>query len=335
MNSVTHSLEILYQLAESFPQGILVSDMSGYITMINGQTLLFLNLEEMPSYYIDRHIEEIIDRTPFDKIISDNNLKGRTNFKAIEISFCNRFLNLTGKKISEGMLYFFQDVSDIINVRNLALKNIIKGQEVERSRLSKEIHDSVGPDLSSIRLGLDSLIIKSDDDEMKLKLRQLSSDISEVSNEVRMISHDLSPPSILDFGLISAIENFQKKLRTNSGLEFQNEIEISDSNPTISPSVALNIYRIIQEAVQNGIKHGQADLFRLKLWVDDDALYMSLFNNGSDKMSKKSKGLGIANIKSRAKSMLGEIQFIPIVDKGLEVILKIPKSSLNDKSSDS
>jgi len=324
MKNLTEGLDFLYRLIESLPDGIIVYDVEGNVSLLNRTVLNQFGLEGSVSEYLEQPVRNVISNTTLTAPIVKSLTQGRYDFNLKNIKTKYHHLDVVGKKILEGTMLIFHDVTENVNIKNATLSNLIKGQEMERQRLSKEIHDGLGPNLSSIRLGLDAVVTKAKDEDLRKRLVTLSSHISEVAQELREVSHDLMPSSILDFGIKSALEGLFARINNSAEVTFNSKINITDSNPDLTQSQSLNLYRTIQEAINNGIKHGKADTFTIQLDVKDNKLFLCVKDNGVQSATIYNPGIGIANMKSRIQSMNGILKTNDLGKAGYEVSAWIP-----------
>jgi len=326
MKNVTEGLEFLYRLVENFPDGILVFDLEGKVTLVNNVVLKQFDAHGSISEYLEQPVNNIIGDNKLGDKIRLCLTHGRENFQFHSFKVNDLYLNVFGKKITEGMLLFLYDTTNNIHIKNIALKNLIIGQESERQRIAKEIHDGLGPSLSTIRLGVDSLQSKTEDKDIKNRLLLISNQIAQISQEIRVISHDLMPSSLIDFGIKSALEDLTSKIDSTSNITFDNIISIDDQNSILTQSQILNLYRIVQEAIHNGIKHGNATHFKISLLNKSSKIILQITDNGQAKSTSSPEGIGIINMRARINSMNGTLSTTVLEPSGYEVKAKIPIS---------
>lgn len=194
----------------------------------------------------------------------------------------------------------------------------VKGQENERSRLSKEIHDGIGPLLTVLRLTILSIDITK---EQKEKLKNL---IDETISESRRISNDLMPSLLLDFGLKQALMNFIQTVsaKTKSEIIFSNSVE---SLIKISKEVEIAIFRICQELLNNAIKHSEAKKIKIDLREFSHKIELQYNDNGVGfDVKKKKKGSGLNNIQERIKIINGDLSIVSSFG-GTNILIEIPR----------
>ncbi len=326
MKNNSEGLEFLYRLVESLPDGILVIDKDGIITLVNKVLLDNLNISGSITDYLDQHVSSVITQADLSTHINACIESGHYEFVIEQMRLKQRYYEVIAKSVQNGMIIIMHNITQNIRTKNANLKNIFKGQEIEKKRLSKEIHDGIGPVLSSIKLGVDNVINKNPNEAITKSLHDISLQISEVAHDIRQISHALMPASLTDFGLITAIENLISRIADSGTIKFTTKFEISDDDEVFSKEQELNLYRIIQEAINNGIKHGKAQNFAIEISKQKDHTLMIITDDGTGiEVTKKSKsGIGLKNMRSRVASMNGRFSSKAIRPSGLQIKVKLP-----------
>jgi signal transduction histidine kinase len=197
-------------------------------------------------------------------------------------------------------------------------KQMIESQEKERKRIAGELHDSLGQNLLIIKNK--ALMGKKNPG----KNQELIDDISELSSstleEVREISYNLHPYQLESLGLTRAIESITEKAESSTGIKFENDLDLIDN--ILNPEAEINVYRIIQECVNNIIKHSDASKVKLEIKRETEKLYVTISDNGkgynvSAALSGRTKmSLGLMDITERAKLLGGKVTFESIKGKG-------------------
>ena len=203
--------------------------------------------------------------------------------------------------------YFFKQKHKFKNKEILSLQQqkeitklqaFIEGEEKERSRLAQDLHDGINGDLSSVKFQLSSLETSNLSSQNKLILDKAIGMLDYSCDNVRTISHNLSPTSIHDFGLINTVKNYCTKLEQLYPIKinfqhFGTEIKLHENIETV-------IYRIIQELVNNIIKHADASEALVQINSHENSLFIVIEDNGKGfDDSKENTGIGLKNIASR------------------------------------
>ncbi len=174
------------------------------------------------------------------------------------------------------------------------LESLIAGEEKERLRIAKELHDGVNGDLSAIKFKLSSLL--------KMNNEVINEAVTMIDNsckQVRAISHNLVPPSLKDFSLIEALSNYCENMNSihKPEISFQTIGDPIDLNK----KVEVNMFRIVQELITNAIKHAQATTIEAQISNRNNTILITVEDNGKgyEPNSEKRLGIGLENIKSR------------------------------------
>jgi signal transduction histidine kinase len=202
--------------------------------------------------------------------------------------------------------------------------SILTGEERERKRIAKELHDGLGAQLSAIKLQ-----VQSDGYEKMLLIgktktlhQNLIKQIDEACLEVRNISHDLLPPGLINAGITESINRFLHKIRENSNidLKFIHQIE----KETLTKDLEVQIFRIIQELLNNIIKHSYAQSAAIQIIQNHSKILIIAEDDGIGfDMEANQNGLGINNIKNRIASLKGNIVINSSENKGTTIIIEI------------
>lgn len=209
------------------------------------------------------------------------------------------------------------------------VKSSIDGQDTERQRLSRELHDSIGQSLIGIRLRLAAFEHQLIPDKIKAVIEITD----ELIDEVRAISNALMPPSLAEFGLMSAIHNLCNTLSETYRIDITSEGEIPAKIFGRKPT--LYLFRIIQESLYNAAHHSECKKIKLYLSLADDLMNISIRDDGKgfDPCICEAKGQGLNNIKERVSLLKGKFTIESAPGKGTLVLLEIPvNKSVYDKS---
>lgn len=214
----------------------------------------------------------------------------------------------------------------VLTQQQIAAAAILEAEENERQRIAKDLHDGVGQIMSAAKMNLSSF--ESDlqfrDEEQKLSFERIISLVDEGCREVRSVSHQMMPNVLLKSGLGKAVAEFldkidQKVLKVNLHTEGLNE--------HIEATTEIVLYRVLQESVNNVIKHSGASELDLSLIKDADGISATIEDNGkgfdSKNLSEKA-GIGLKNMKARVEYLKGTIDFDSSPGKGTLVAIHIP-----------
>jgi signal transduction histidine kinase len=211
------------------------------------------------------------------------------------------------------------------------LKANIDGEEKERQRLARELHDGVGGLLTSARFNLNR--IQENSSWNKDELRSMSELLNEISNEVQRTAHNLMPDVIQEHDLWQALWAYTEQI-TDTLNHIQIDLQTAGNTRDLHPDASLSLYRITQELIQNAIKHSKASRLAIQSRRDGEnqKLFLSIEDNGVGfDTSASFYGLGLKNIKERIKLLNGFFSIdsnpveggtIALIDIDLKYILK-------------
>ena len=163
--------------------------------------------------------------------------------------------------------------------RQKLMKALIKAQEDERTRISRELHDGAGQMLTSLMVQMKAFERSQKEKEISDKFNHLCGNVSEVIEYIRQISYQNRPVVIEQFGLSQAIENLAEDMVEAAGLA--SEVEIQLERIHLPREIETTIYRIAQESLTNVIRHADARKVTIKMWVDDVSVHLEISDNGS------------------------------------------------------
>ncbi|MHC1776183.1 MAG: histidine kinase [Lentimicrobium sp.] len=204
------------------------------------------------------------------------------------------------------------------------LKSAIDGQDQERQRLSRELHDGIGQSMIAIRLRL-AAIENGLPEKLKQNYQSVISLTDNLIDEVRAISNALMPPSLAEFGLMPAIRNLCYNLTETNGIKTVLDGEIPAQ--VLGRKARLYIFRILQESMNNAAKHAEATQILISINTDNNLLKISISDNGKGFDQQSScvlKGHGLNNIRERASLMKGEASISSTPGGGTTVKIEIP-----------
>jgi two-component system, NarL family, sensor kinase len=209
-----------------------------------------------------------------------------------------------------------------------ATEAVLKGEEQERSRLAKDLHDGLGGMLSGIKHSLSSMkenLIMTPDNARAFErsIDMLNSSIS----EMRRVAHNLMPEMLVKYGLDTALREFSNEM-TGSGITKVNYQSIGMDNAVIEQTAAVAIYRSTQELVNNAIKHGNANevLVQLHLYKQEKILALTVEDDGKGMnvdVLKQSNGIGWKNIQNRVDFLQGKLDVQSEPGNGTSVMIEI------------
>jgi len=228
----------------------------------------------------------------------------------------------------------FEEEKKLIDIekhhQRLLLDTALNSEENERRRIAQDLHDDIGTMLSLTKLSLNQLsklVAESGVKEDQI-MRKSQSLVEETILHVRRITRDLVPTTLERFGLAAAIEEFINKLEEDNNLKLSFHSNTEDS-PRQSQKIELTIYRIMQELVNNSIKHSQCSQIEINLQVNSKFIGLQVTDNGigfdPDAIKENNlAGLGLLGIESRLAIVDGTITFKKPAKGGSKAFAQIP-----------
>jgi signal transduction histidine kinase len=212
----------------------------------------------------------------------------------------------------------------ILKEKDRGISAVIDAQEEERKRISKDLHDGIGQQLSGLKLAWNSISTELAKAQPTLtnKLLEASKVLDESAEDLRNISHQMMPRSLQEFGLIPAVEDMLDKAFKFSDIE--SDFFHHGLRDRYDSRTEICIYRILQELVNNISKHSQAKLVNVQLMELNGHLVLMVEDNGVGIKASESKGHGMNNIKTRLSMVNGEYHFDSGNSKGTTATIRIP-----------
>lgn len=294
-------------------------------SLYSGKNLQLVNDLEAKNKFIEQDRALIQKQLLLER--RDEQIKVK-NFWIGGVSLCSLLLGLlmitryrSKQKLQEKKIHILQQQQEIIQ-----LKAMMDGEEKERKRIARDLHDGVSQTMSAAKMNIIAIENEIDfkSDFQKAKFEKIIDLVDSSFKEVRTISHDMMPNALQEAGLALVIKQFVDNIDRNvihinlysKGLDehFDNSIE------TI-------LYRVIQECVNNVLKHSKADRLDISLNKDENGVSVTIEDNGIgfDKdVVKMSAGIGLKNIEARIHFLQGRIEFDTTPGNGTLVSIYVP-----------
>lgn len=211
-----------------------------------------------------------------------------------------------------------------IEEQEKGLLAVFKAQEEERKRISKDLHDGIGQQLSGLKMAIQTissrLLSKLPEEEEEFrKLAQIASDSAD---EVRTISHQMMPRALTELGLIEAISDMLDKSLSLTKIEY--EFEHYGIENRLEENVEISLYRVTQELINNIIKHSSAKRVSVQLFKNKDKVILVVEDDGVGMNKSKTDGHGLLNMKNRINTLHGEMNLEPSPNSGTLATVRIP-----------
>ena len=218
--------------------------------------------------------------------------------------------------------------------QELATKAVIEAEENERQRIAKDLHDGVGQMMSAAKMNLSAFEseIHFNNNEQKRSFEKIIQLVDEGCKEVRHVSHNMMPNALLKNNLADAIQDFVDKLPARTGTNGDNKtmkvhLYTEGLDERLDANVEIVLYRVIQECVNNVIKHAGATTLDISLIRDKEGISATIEDNGSGfdtADDEKFEGIGLKNITTRIEYLKGKVDFDSAPGRGTVVALHVP-----------
>jgi PAS domain S-box-containing protein len=240
--------------------------------------------------------------------------------KIIELN--SSVIDYKGKK---AILIIVRDITERRNNELKLLNAVVGAEELERSRLAKDLHDGLGPILSSLKMYLEWLNkqdkITDHPDIVNLSVKS----INEAIVTLKRISNNLSPHILEKFGLSAALNKYIDSIKKISNLEFKVSINITDA---LELGAKMSLYRILTECITNTLKHAEASLVEIKLWQENQIIFLKYHDDGKGfsfkEIENKISSMGLHNITNRIKTLGGKSLIESFPGAGFKLYSEIP-----------
>lgn len=213
--------------------------------------------------------------------------------------------------------YLFMEIKKHEEKLRRMSSNIIEAQEQERKRLSAELHDEFGQSLTAININLSVIRKKlniSENSKIHARMQEAEKSIEALSDQVHNLSLDLRPPMLDDLGLVPTLRWFLKQYHERNGIKLTFTHENPDESE-VPDQIAVTIYRVLQEALNNVSKHAEASVIEISLIISKSSITLKVADNGKGfdvntyKFHKPGKGgLGLLGMRERLDLLNGHMK---------------------------
>jgi len=216
---------------------------------------------------------------------------------------------------------------------------LIEGQEEERKRLARELHDGLGQMLTALKLGIENLGAHGTFSEKGQKLlAELKTLIGQTIGETRVISFNLMPAVLSDFGIASALKLLTSQTSNNTG--FNVTFRTNFNGARLPKNIEIGMYRIAQEGIHNALKYAQADRIAVELVTKKKYIHLVIADNGKGFQYGKEADngvahLGINNMQERSHMINGSMKIDSRPGEGTRIHIRVPVTYLEDEQNHS
>jgi signal transduction histidine kinase len=207
-------------------------------------------------------------------------------------------------------------------------RRLLESQERERKRMAVELHDSLGQHLLIIKSLADlGLRFMNDKKGAKEQFDEIAASATSAIAEVRQIAYNLRPIYLEKLGLTAGIEEMLEQVSSASGIQISGAIAPLDGS--LSPDGTINLYRAIQESINNIVKHGNATRASVEVWREGGSIQVTVADNGCgfNPDGPVRRGLGLTSIAERVQMLGGTHTVISAPDHGVTLTMRFPEAS--------
>ena len=322
--------DLLNSMISNVPFGIVVIDLDGNILVINQLLVYQLFMDGKPDSMLETNLTYYLNHlSKLKKKILKVETSGRRKFNLHNLKINGQFFNISGRKMLNGMIITTTDITETKEIERKVLKAMLQGQEKERQRLAKEIHDGIGPLMSTLKLNIDAIKREFDveSEPTMQKFENIEQLVKDIASDIRGISHSLMPSALKDFGLVSTIEQLCHRINATKNLKV--EFIFSGIKQRLNQGVELSLYRITQELINNAIKYAQAKTIVIQIIKHQQQITLTVEDDGvgfdKDQMTSfLQTGIGLQNIQTRVQLLKGIFTLDTYPGKGVIALIEIP-----------
>jgi signal transduction histidine kinase len=303
---------------------LFILDENGDVSDVNSTALIYfpgmhlkgLNIAEIIELN-DDEIGEVLEKI---RLIPGFRYDGEGTLVNVgsKTSVTVRINYLSAGNMTESYIVTINDISELKKRDHELVKAIVNTQEMERNRLAQDLHDDIGQQLSGLKMFMQALSAQKDDVQRSEVLKTCVELVDSISDEVRSVCFNLMPRTLDEMGLEKAIQLLVEKLQKGTEIDFR--LVCFLDNTLISKEFEVNVFRIVQEFVNNSIKHADCNLVTISVIATDKNYEIGLTDNGRGFNKKKvENGMGLINIATRAKFVNGEVTWTTKKGKGVHL----------------
>lgn len=286
----------------------------GFLTLLTILVEAFMIFSPLTNY-VQKVIEKL-SKSQKKQIETNENLR-----------FSNKMLLEAQEKLEQATREKYEIQNQEDNVKSASL---LEGQEQERKRMSREMHDGVGQLLTGIKLTAAKLnYIKADHEKYTETVKILNDLITDTIEATRVISFNLMPSVLQDYGLVPVFNILKMQSEASFGIKVNLDIHLEKN--TIPKNIEIGVYRIVQEALNNTLKYAESEEFNLTMNEFNRKLKIEISDKGKgfdlEKFNAEGQNLihnGIVNMQTRTKLLGGIFKLDSAPNKGTFIFIEIP-----------
>lgn len=340
--SLKESEEKYRRLFESSSDCIFITDNTGNFLDINlaGYNLFKAGSSSITCFNLFSIFNSTDEKNIFLRKIKDKKtiVNFSTQIKCADESVIECLISANIIESNKGKIIGYRgtikDISIQKETENLVFKAIVNTQEAERKRFAKDIHDSIGQQLSAIKFYIGTSVSITHDEKQKQLLKKANDGLVSALAEIRNVCFNLMPKTLENFGLAESLHELCKQTEVKEQLEF--DIKVQDKFPSLDKQLEIAVFRVVQEFINNALKHSNSDKIEIELFHNINSVFITLLDNGkgfsiAEAMGKN--GMGLRNVQTRLQPYNGEVSISSKIGKGTRFKIMIPlmPSNINSK----
>ena len=210
---------------------------------------------------------------------------------------------------------------------------LIEAQEQERARIARELHDDINQRLALLAIELEQVQQQAPDSvpELRTRIGALQSQTTQISSDVQKMSHELHSSKLEYLGIVAAVKGFCKEFGERQKVEI--DFKSHDVPSRLPSELSICLFRIIQEALQNAVKHSGVRYFEVELWASTGEIHLRVSDSGKGfdtEAAIKGTGLGLTSMQERVKLVNGELSIDSQRNRGTTIHARVPVSSKSE-----
>lgn len=227
-----------------------------------------------------------------------------------------------------GILIFAEDITQRKHAEedlSGMTRKVIEAQEQERTRIARDLHDDIAQRLVLLTIDLEELSNKAMDDRLRTSLGELNKRVSDMVTDVQSLSHELYSSKLEYLGLSAAVKGFCDEYSVHQRAEI--EFSSHDLPTDIPPEISLCLFRVLQQALQNAVKHSGVKHFEVQLWGTQTEIRLTVRDLGVGfdvEAALKSQGIGLSSMTERTRLVGGELSIDSHPRRGTTIHVRVP-----------
>jgi signal transduction histidine kinase len=217
---------------------------------------------------------------------------------------------------------------------SMVSSRLIEAQEAERARMGRELHDNIGQRLALLALTLGQLksLHGGDSSDVRHCMEALEKQTKELRADVQALSHELHSARLQHLGMVAAMKGFCAELAEQQNVDI--DFDHAGVPRNLPPAISLCLYRVLQEALHNGVRHSKARRFDVDLRGTSRAVQLAVRDQGRGfdlEAAARGRGLGLTSMKERLKLVGGELSIESQVKQGTTVFARVPLEATRER----